>query len=74
MPQLCIQANDAAALPLAVAMVASVGRMKYLRPLYRALYRSKIGRQAALDTFKANAARYHPIARKMVAVDLEVTS
>ncbi|KAI8469949.1 MAG: hypothetical protein J3K34DRAFT_454135 [Monoraphidium minutum] len=72
--RLCIHANDAAAVPLAVEMVASVGRMKYLRPLYRGLYRSKVGRQAALDAFKAHKGRYHPIARKMVAVDLEVAA
>jgi hypothetical protein len=45
--------------------------MKYLRPLYRALYRSGSGgKQLALDTFRAAADRYHPIARKMVEVDL----
>lgn len=70
--QLCVSANDAAAVPAAVAMVSSVGRMKYLRPLYRALHRSRVGRQAALDAFKEHADKYHPIARKMVAVDLGV--
>ncbi len=45
--------------------------MKYLRPLYRALYRSKSMRQVALDTFQACKERYHPIARKMVAADLK---
>jgi leukotriene-A4 hydrolase len=40
------------------------------RPLYRALYKSKMGRQLALDTFAAHRASYHPIAQKMVAADL----
>lgn len=44
--------------------------MKYLRPLYRALHRSKVGRRAARDTFEAAKPGYHPIAAKMVAVDL----
>lgn len=44
--------------------------MKFLRPTYRALYRSKMGRQAALDIFREAQAGYHPIARKMVAADL----
>lgn len=48
------------------------GRMKFLRPLYRALFRSKAGKQAALDTFAACRATYHPIAQKMVAADLGV--
>ncbi len=38
---------------------------RYLRPLYRALFKSEMGRQAALDTFKACADSYHPIARKV---------
>jgi leukotriene-A4 hydrolase len=44
--------------------------MKYLRPLYRALKRSKKGAAVADRTFEANAGKYHPIARKMVAADL----
>jgi leukotriene-A4 hydrolase len=44
--------------------------MKFLRPLYRALFKSKMGRQLALDTFTACRASYHPIAQKMVAADL----
>jgi leukotriene-A4 hydrolase len=44
--------------------------MKFLRPLYRALFRSKMGRQLALDTFQEARASYHPIAAKMVAQDL----
>ncbi len=46
------------------------GRMKYLRPLYRSLYRSKMGRALALSTFEEVRASYHPIASKMVAADL----
>jgi leukotriene-A4 hydrolase len=44
--------------------------MKFLRPLYRALFKSKMGRQLALDTFTQCRAAYHPIAQKMVAADL----
>ncbi|GBF94539.1 leukotriene A-4 hydrolase [Raphidocelis subcapitata] len=68
--KLCISAGDEAALPLASDFLASVGRMKFLRPLYRALRRSKKGAEVAGRAFEANAARYHPIARKMVAADL----
>lgn len=61
-------------MPLAAAFLSSVGRMKYVRPLYRALARSAVGKQAALDTFAANAGKLHPIARKMVAADLGVAA
>lgn len=40
------------------------------RPLYRALSKSKTGKQLALDTFAEVGATYHPIAKKMVAADL----
>ena len=59
-------------LPLAVQFLKEQGRMKFLRPLYRALFRSKMGKQAALDTFKEAGGSYHPIAAKMVAADLSV--
>ena len=72
--QLCIPAEDSAVYPGVVDMLSSQGRMKYLRPLYRALYRSKFGKQLALDTFKAAADKYHPIARKMVEADLGLKS
>jgi hypothetical protein len=62
--------------PQIVAFVTRQGRMKYVRPLYRALhqskttYQSKSGKQIALDTFKEFKDMYHPIARKMVENDL----
>lgn len=48
-------------------------RVRVRRPLYRALFRSKMGREAALKAFEANRAAYHPIAQKMVAADLGVS-
>ncbi len=48
--------------------------MKFLRPLYRALSKSKMGRQLALDTFAEVGGSYHPIAKKMVAADLGVAT
>lgn len=47
--------------------------VQYLRPLYRALWRSDdAGRQLALDTFKSVGDKYHPIAKKMVETDLQI--
>lgn len=70
--KLCIGAEDDTVLPGVVDLLERQGRMKFLRPLYRALYRSKMGRQLALDTYEAKKDGYHPIARKMVAVDLQL--
>jgi leukotriene-A4 hydrolase len=47
--------------------------LQYLRPLYRALWRSgPEGKQLALDTFAKVGDKYHPIARKMVETDLQL--
>ena len=68
--RLAISAEDASVLPHAVEMLRAQGRMKYLRPLYRSLFRSKMGKEVAMSTFKECRASYHPIAQKMVGADL----
>lgn len=55
-------------LTLTVEFLRDQGRMKYLRPLYRALV--KKNRELAVQTFRETQSGYHPIAAKMVAVDL----
>ena len=59
---------------LAVDFVTCQGRMKFVRPLYRALRDSPCAgaKDTAVRTFVANADFYHPICRKMVASDLGV--
>ena len=47
--------------------------MKFVRPLYRALYQSESGKELAKETFEANYDFYHPIAAKMLSVDLGVS-
>ena len=44
--------------------------MKYVRPLYRELF--KFDKELAVSTFKEHNAFYHAIARKMIAKDLQV--
>ncbi|KAG2443497.1 hypothetical protein HXX76_001850 [Chlamydomonas incerta] len=70
--KLAIPARDAQALPHVADMLKTQGRMKFLRPLYRALVGrgGPEGRQLALDTFAVAGPSYHPIAQKMVAADL----
>lgn len=68
-------AGDETVLPLVGQFLKEQGRMKYLRPLYRALHRCKGSarcRAFALETFKQAKGGYHPIAAKMVGQDLGV--
>lgn len=68
--KLCIDAGDLTVLDKAIEFLGQQGRMKYLRPLYRALARQAAARPAAEAAFRRYRATYHPIAAKMVAVDL----
>ncbi|KAJ8599808.1 hypothetical protein CTAYLR_004000 [Chrysophaeum taylorii] len=57
---------------LALDFVTSNGRMKFVRPLYKALAAAPIpgALAAAKKTFKDHYAFYHPICRKMITSDL----
>lgn len=50
--------------------------MKYIRPLYRAMFASpsKWSRDVAVDTFYKNKEFYHPIAAKLIAYDMTKSS
>jgi leukotriene-A4 hydrolase len=50
-------------------LLGKVGRMKFVRPLYRKL--NKVDRKLALETFEKNKDFYHPICRDMVDKDLK---
>jgi len=47
-------------------VLGSVGRMKYLRPLYTNLAKDPAMRPRAVAAFERLRAGYHPIARQMV--------
>jgi hypothetical protein len=51
--QICIVCEAQWILPRAVEFISSQGRMKYVRPLYRLLRGSTMGRQIAIETFEA---------------------
>jgi leukotriene-A4 hydrolase len=71
--QLRLGAGDVDAFAPTAEMLRSMGRMKYLRPLYRSLKLCKEGGKAfAEETFQKTRGMYHPIAEKMVAADLGV--
>jgi hypothetical protein len=62
----CIEAGYQPALRRVEHVLAEVGRMKYLRPLYRALAQRSDSRQLAVEYFERFERGYHPIARGTV--------
>ncbi|KAG7361242.1 aminopeptidase N [Nitzschia inconspicua] len=70
--KLAIASEDASILPVAIRFITTQGRMKFVRPLYKSLYRSAFGKDLAVKTFLNNQDFYHPIAAKMIAADLKV--
>lgn len=46
--------------------LSTVGRRKFLRPLYMALAETPAGRRRALETYEQARPRYHPLARRTV--------
>lgn len=69
---LCLHNNYQPAFQGAAAFAAQQGRMKYCRPVFKALYGCPEGRQLALDTYAGNRQFYHPIASRMIEKDLEL--
>ncbi|PNY23096.1 Leukotriene A-4 hydrolase [Tolypocladium capitatum] len=63
-----LKANDPTCFDGAAELLGLVGRMKFVRPLFRALF--KVDTKLALDTFATNRDFYHPICRGMVQKDL----
>lgn len=49
-------------------LLGRVGRMKFVRPLFRSL--NKADRELAVKTFERNREFYHPICRSLVEKDL----
>lgn len=66
--QVAMQSGDASIKPFVVQLLGQVGRMKFVRPLYRGLLTLDI--DLAVDTFEKNKDFYHPICRAMVAKDI----
>ncbi len=70
--KLAIRAEMEEVIPDVVRFATEQGRMKFTRPLYKALYKSAMGKQVAVETFVEHRDIYHPICSKMVARDLEL--
>lgn len=71
----CIGAGYDAINNDAIALALEQGRMKFVRPLYRALYNAgDKARELAINTFQKHRGQYHIICSKMVAKDLKLSS
>ncbi|KAL4962657.1 bifunctional aminopeptidase/epoxide hydrolase [Aspergillus stella-maris] len=66
--QVGLKAGDKSVIEPTTKLLGRIGRMKFVRPLYRAL--QKVDRQLAVDTFEKHREFYHPICRGMVEKDL----
>jgi len=64
--QLALESGYRAVVPRASEVLGTVGRMKYLRPLYTALASDPATRATARELFARHAASYHPIARQVI--------
>lgn len=69
---IALRAKDTAAYDGAAELLGQVGRMKYVRPLFREL--NKVDRQLALDTYEKNKDFYHPICKGIVKKDLGINA
>ena len=63
-----LQAKDVEVYDRVADWLGKVGRMKFVRPLYRLL--DGVNRTLAVSTFKKNIRFYHPICRDNVRKDL----
>jgi leukotriene-A4 hydrolase len=68
--QVAMKAQDSSQYPGVAELLGQVGRMKFVRPLFRSL--SKVAPELALETFRKNRDFYHPICRMLVEKDLGV--
>ncbi|KAH6697187.1 leukotriene A-4 hydrolase/aminopeptidase [Plectosphaerella plurivora] len=66
--KIALRAQDASCYEGAAELLGQVGRMKFVRPLFRGL--NKVDRDLAVRTFEKNRDFYHPICRGMVEKDL----
>jgi len=63
-----LRARDTSVYAPTAELLGRVGRMKFVRPLYRGLV--KVDRELAVSTFERNREFYHPICRGLVEKDL----
>lgn len=67
--QLAMLSGDTSIKPFVAELLGQVGRMKFVRPLYRGLVRMGDVELAAA-TFEKNKDFYHPICRQMIVKEI----
>merc|ERR1712150_70987 len=72
--RLCIRAEVESAVPTALEFVTEQGRMKFVRPIYRDLYKWEKSSKVAVENYKKYAGQMHCLTATMVGKDLEQTS
>lgn len=65
-----LKAEDSAVYERVYEFLGTIGRMKYIRPLFRAL--NKVAPDLAAKAFEQYKNFYHPIARAQVEKDLRI--
>jgi len=68
--RIALRARDTSVYEPTARLLGEVGRMKFVRPLYRDL--AECDRELAVRTFERNRLFYHPICRGLVEKDLGV--
>ncbi|KAI9815560.1 MAG: hypothetical protein M1827_002694 [Pycnora praestabilis] len=63
-----LRARDEGVYGMTAKLLGEVGRMKFVRPLFRKL--NDVDRELAVETFEKNKDFYHPICRGLVEKDL----
>jgi hypothetical protein len=70
--KIALRARDQSSYQGVADLLGSVGRMKFVRPLFRGL--NEVDRDLAVETFTKNRDFYHPICRGLVEKDLGLSS
>jgi leukotriene-A4 hydrolase len=71
--RLCLRAHVKGAVSLALQFVNEQGRLKFLRPIYRDLFRWEAAKEDAITNFRAHKHEMHPLAVSMLAKDMDLT-
>lgn len=70
--RLCLKAHWEPSIEIVLKWVNEVGRMKYVRPLYRDLYAWELARPKAIENFQANMKFMMHVVSYTVAKDLQL--
>ena len=70
--QLALKGNLQSQVEAAIKYAVTIGREKFVRPIYRALYKWEVTRPMIIDAFKTNVASMHPITAETVKKDLHL--